>query len=177
MLSISTTTRRCFDVDVTLFTHHQCCINVEMISCAYWEKVFILNPFHLFHFKVFIYAFNISLCYRCTFVNYLARHGTQVNSNLTSALLLGVPWDPMEAKRRLSEFWNNLIINKHITKSLIDQVKRLKVFCRNVAFHLELTSPRTALHSSTELTYLSFFVSIHKLLNILKHLPTYMSNR
>jgi len=54
----------------------------------------------------------------------LARQSNNVHRNVIGALLLGVPWDPVESKESLSKFWNNLIVNKHMTDNLIQQVKR-----------------------------------------------------
>ncbi|XP_066910526.1 protein ABHD1-like [Clytia hemisphaerica] len=59
-----------------------------------------------------------------TFTNYLARESNKINQNIRAVMLLGVPWDPMESKARLSEFWINLVVNKHMTQNMINHVKR-----------------------------------------------------
>ena len=72
------------------------------------------------------HSVNIPLSFvsRCTFTNYLVRKSSNISPNLVCAMLLGVPWDPMESKDSLSKFWNNIVINKHMTQSLIENLKR-----------------------------------------------------
>ena len=57
-------------------------------------------------------------------MNYLIRKGNTINQNIVAAIMMGTPWDPVESKNQLTKFWSNLIINRHMTRQLLEAVKR-----------------------------------------------------